>query len=200
MRKIIIYLALVFVALDAFAEEGATVQSLLGRVSQYVKQLGRYEVAFALRTGDYRAEGRYVVSGDAYYLTVGDAEVYSDGKVRYEVDNEREEVNVDVVDTSSHNILDNPTRCFDFAGSEYLSDVVRRDDKSVTIKLVSKDKSVEGEIFLTVDAATARPQDIEYRLYDDRFEVKITSIAKSKASPQKFDRNRYRNYEIIDFR
>ena len=61
-------------------------------------------------------------------------------------------------------------------------------------------EKVEGEIFLTLDAASKAPQQIEYRLYDEIFEVKITSLAKSKSSPAKFDRSLYRDYEIIDFR
>ena len=120
--------------------------------------------------------------------------------MRYEVDNEREEVNIDVVDASSRNILDNPTRCFDFVGSDYRATVVAQDEKQITLKLVSTDEKVEGEIFLTLDAATFTPKEIEYHLYDERFNVKILSLAKTKSSPAKFDRSRYRNHEIIDFR
>ena len=54
----------------------------------------------------------YAVEGEGYYLVLGDAEVYCDGAVRYEVDNRRREVTIDVVDTDSRNILNNPASCF----------------------------------------------------------------------------------------
>lgn len=203
MRKIISLSLLLVLGLTAVAQAAADADTkdVLARLKQYIAKMGRYEAAFALQAGDYKAEGRYLVDGDTYHIVVGDiAEVYCDGKVRYEVDNEREEVNIDVVDASSRNILDNPTRCFDFVGSDYRATVVAQDEKQITLKLVSTDEKVEGEILLTVDAATYTPKEIEYHLYDERFNVKILSLAKTKSSPSKFDRSRYRNHEIIDFR
>ncbi|MBR4995954.1 MAG: hypothetical protein IKY82_07820 [Alistipes sp.] len=199
MRKILTILSLLL-SLPLMASNNSDAVALLGRLSKYVGQLGNYEVQFDMNAGEYSTRGYFRVAGDLYYISVGDAEVYSDGKVRYEVDNQHEEVYIDEVDTKSRNVLDNPTRCFDFAGTDYLSEVVRRDSGAATIKLVSKDKSVEGEIYLTIKESTAEPLAIEYRLYDDRFNVKVCSIAKSKTSPAKFDRSRYRDYEIIDFR
>lgn len=201
MRKIISLSLLLVLGLTAVAQTANDAKNVLTGLKQYIAKLGRYEAAFALQAGDYKDEGRYLVDGDTYHIVVGNiAEVYCDGKVRYEVDNEREEVNIDVVDASSRNILDNPTRCFDFVGSDYRATVVAQDEKQITLKLVSTDEKVEGEILLTVDAATYTPKEIEYHLYDERFNVKILSLAKTKSSPAKFDRSRYRNHEIIDFR
>lgn len=201
MRKIISLSLLLVFGLTTVAQAADDAKGVLVGLSQYIAKLGRYEATFSLQVGDYKAEGRYMVDGNSYYIVVGDAaEVYCDGKVRYEVDKEREEVNIDVVDASSRNILDNPTRCFDFVGSDYSAVVTERGEKQVTLKLVSTDEKVEGEIFLTVDAATYNPIEIEYRLYDERYNVKILSLAKTKSSPAKFDRSRYRDYEIIDFR
>lgn len=200
MRKISILLLSLFASLNLAAQE-QTASVVLDALSQYITKLGRYEAAFTLQVGDYEADGRYMVDGSAYHIVVGStAEVYCDGKVRYEIDKEREEVNIDVVDASSRNILDNPTRCFDFVGSDYVAEIVARDAKSLTLKLVAADEKVEGEIFLTLDAVSNAPQGIEYRLYDESFNVKIISLAKSKSSPAKFDRTNYRDYEIIDFR
>ena len=201
MRKIISLSLSLVLGLTAVVQAAAATKDVLAGLKQYIAKMGRYEAAFALQAGNYKAEGRYLVDGDTYHIVVGDiAEVYCDGKVRYEVDYEREEVNIDVVDALSRNILDNTTRCFDFVGSDYRATVVAQDEKQITLKLVSTDEKVEGEIFLTVDAVTYTPKEIEYRLYDERFNVKILSLVKSKSSPSKFDRSRYRNYEIIDFR
>ena len=128
MRKMIIYLLAVLltgvVALQGVmaatpSAQDEQVGQLLERVAQYVKRLGAYSADFKVVAGDYTTRGRYDVSGDRYYIVLDNAEVYSDGHVRYEVNGERKEINVDVVDISSHNILDNPTRCFDFVGSDY---------------------------------------------------------------------------------
>jgi outer membrane lipoprotein-sorting protein len=201
MRKIISLSLLLFLGLSAVAHTADNAKGVVADLAQYITKLGRYEATFKLQVGDYVADGRYMVEGNTYHIIVGSAaEVYCDGKVRYEVDKEREEVNIDVVDASSRNILDNPTRCFDFVGSDYRATVVAQDEKQITLKLVSTDEKVEGEIFLTVDAATYTPKEIEYCLYDERFNVKILSLAKPKSFLSKFDRSRYRNYEIIDFR
>ena len=147
MRKIISLSLLLIMGLTTVAQAADDAKGVLVGLSQYIAKLGRYEAAFKLQVGDYIADGRYMVEGNAYHIVVGSAaEVYCDGKVRYEVDKEREEVNIDVVDASSRNILDNPTRCFDFVGSDYSAIVVERSEKQVTLKLVSTDEKVEGEI------------------------------------------------------
>ena len=92
-------------------------------VKEYVSELGRYQVKFNVLAGDLIYVGEYGVDGDSYYIKMDDVEVYSDGKLRYEVDNKRKEVSIDMVDLQSHNILDNPTRCFDFAESEYRAEI-----------------------------------------------------------------------------
>ncbi len=175
-------------------------QALLRRTAEYVASLGRYEARFEITAGDYSAEGCYTVDGDAYYIAVDRAEVYSDGKSRYEVDNDRREVNVDDVDTSSRNILDNPTRCFDFVGTDYDAEVTSSTDTEATLRLRSRDEAVEGEIYLTVDRATGRPRHIAYVLYDDRIEVEVTGLGSSREAVRRYDGKAYGGYETIDFR
>jgi hypothetical protein len=143
MRKIISLSLLLFLGLSAVAQTADNAKDVVADLAQYITKLGRYEATFKLQVGDYVAEGRYMVDGNVYHIIVGSAaEVYCDGKVRYEVDKEREEVNIDVVDASSRNILDNPTRCFDFVGSDYSAIVVERGEEQVTLKLVSTDEKV----------------------------------------------------------
>lgn len=92
---------------------------ILAGVRDGFRALGAYGVSFEVRSDEYVTRGRYAVEGEGYYLVLGDAEVYCDGAVRYEVDNRRREVTIDVVDTDSRNILNNPVHAFDFLGSEY---------------------------------------------------------------------------------
>ena len=209
MRKTIIYLLAVLltgvVALQGVmaatpSAQDEQVGQLLERVAQYVKRLGAYSADFKVVAGDYTTRGRYDVSGDRYYIVLDNAEVYSDGHVRYEVNGERKEINVDVVDISSHNILDNPTRCFDFVGSDYVADIQRREAGRITIHLRSADSSVGGDIYLTIDSSSARPIRLEYHLYDDVIEVDIISLSALKGGVKTFSERAYSGYDMIDFR
>ncbi len=198
MRRFITTICLLMLSWSAAAEEG--VWQILQRVSDYMGPQKGYEVRFAIKAEGYNTEGRYCVKGDSYYIEVADAEVYSDGKVRYEVDNIRREVNVDNMDSNSRNIMDNPTRCFDFVEEDYTAEIVKRDANNITLRLQSKDKSVEGEIYLTVNSDSGAPQRVEYLLYDDRMCVEVVAINRAAGNVKSFARSAYKDYEMIDFR
>lgn len=190
--------ALMLPLVAAAADDEA--QTLLRRTADYISSLGRYTARFGITAGEYASQGSYTVDGDAYYIEVDGAGVYCDGKIRREVDNERREVNVDAVDGASRNILDNPTRCFDFVGTDYEAEVSSRTASETTLHLRSRDASVEGDIYLTVETATGRPRHITYVLYDDRIEVAVESLEPSREAVRRYDAKRYSDYETIDFR
>lgn len=190
--------ALMLPLVAAAADDEA--QTLLRRTADYISSLGRYTARFGITAGEYSSQGSYTVDGDAYYIEVDGAEVYCDGKTRYEVDNGRREVNVDSVEGASRNILDNPTRCFDFVGTDYEAEVSSRTASDTTLHLRSRDASVEGDIYLTVETATGRPRHITYVLYDDRIEVAVESLEPSREAVRRYDAKRYSDYETIDFR
>lgn len=190
--------ALMLPLVAAAADDGA--QTLLRRTADYISSLGRYTARFGITAGEYASQGSYTVDGDAYYIEVDGAEVYCDGKTRREVDNERREVNVDAVESSSRSILDNPTRCFDFVGTDYDAEVTSSTASETTLHLRSRDESVEGDIYLTVETATGRPRHITYVLYDDRIEVAVESLEPSREAVLRYDAKRYSDYETIDFR
>lgn len=190
--------ALMLPLVAAAADDGA--QTLLRRTADYISSLGRYTARFGITAGEYASQGSYTVDGDAYYIEVEGAEVYCDGKTRREVDNERREVNVDAVEGTSRSILDNPTRCFDFVGTDYDAEVTSSTASETTLHLRSRDESVEGDIYLTVETATGRPRHITYVLYDDRIEVAVESLEPSREAVRRYDAKRYSDYETIDFR
>ena len=198
MRRVLMMFSALIVCYSAIADGGA--MQVVQRVARYVKSLGGYEVNFILTSGEYAAKGYFSVEGDAYYMNVGVAEVYSDGKVRYEVDNERREINVDYVNLSSRNILDNPTRCFDFVGSDYTVRSEQARGEDITLSLSSENKDNVGVIRLVSDAKTGRPSALEYEMYDEKVKVNILSIEGNKKPIKRFEQANYRNYEIIDFR
>ena len=100
------------VAQSAAASRAA---EIVGALSAKFRALNAYEVGFTLTSGDYSVSGSYRVEGERYTLRVGDAEVFADGKVRYEVDRARREVTVVEVDTASRNLLTDPVHAFEFA-------------------------------------------------------------------------------------
>ena len=198
MRKILMLILALFATMAAMADGGAL--QVVQRVARYVKSLGAYEVNFLLTSGEYAAKGYFQVDGDMYYMRVGGAEVYSDGKVRYEVDNERKEINIDNVSLESHNILDNPTRCFDFVGSDYSIKSEAERGENITLSITPKNEEQVGTIRLVSDIKSGRPESLEYEMYDEKVKVQILSIGQSKEPMKSFRESNYDDYEIIDFR
>ena len=197
MRKIVTILALMLMcAVYAMAQGSA---AAVGRVARYVEQLGSYDAQFDIEAEGFEASGSYAVAGDAYHIKLQQAEVFSDGKCRYEVDHERKEVNIDVVDLSSRNVLDNPTRCFDFVGEDYDVEIVDEAAERVTLRITAREDAFEGEIFLTADLK-GKPLRLEYKLYDDVITVKVTSIASRKTKIASYSQSMFKDYDVIDFR
>ena len=198
MRKILMLILALFATMAAVADGGAL--QVVQRVARYVKSLGVYDVNFLLTSGEYAAKGYFQVEGDMYYMRVGGAEVYSDGKVRYEVDNERKEINIDNVSLDSHNILDNPTRCFDFVGSDYSIKSEAERGENITLNITPKNEEQIGIIRLVSDTKSGRPESLEYEMYDEKVKVQILSIGRSKEPMKRFRESDYGDYEIVDFR
>ena len=116
MRQLIITLALALSTLCA-----ANAQSAEEWLAKLDNSLGeRYAMHIAVTVAkEAPITGYFMVEGDAYYISLGIMEVYSDGKLRYEINNERKEVSEDRVDLKSHDLLTNPTRAFSFLDSEF---------------------------------------------------------------------------------
>jgi len=161
-----------------------------------------YAVRFEVATADYRSSGSYVVEGEAYSLELGDAEVFCDGKVRYEVDNGRLEVTILDVDRRSRNILNNPVRAFDFLGSEYTPSLVSEADGRAVVRLTpaAGNDSPAGDVTLTVDTATMRPRSLSYDYDGEQVLVNVLEVAPLAGHVRRFDPKNYEGYEFIDFR
>ena len=176
--------------------------AILAGVSDGFRALGAYGVSFEVRSDEYVTRGRYAVEGENYYLVLGDAEVYCDGAVRYEVDNRRREVTVTEVDTASRNILNNPVRAFDFLGSEYTPSLVSEADGRAVVRLTpaAGNDSPAGDVTLTVDTATMRPRSLSYDYDGEQVLVNVLEVAPLAGHVRRFDRKNYADYEFIDFR
>ena len=175
---------------------------ILAGVSDGFRTLGAYGVSFEVRSDEYVTRWRYAVEGEGYYLVLGDAEVYCDGAVRYEVDNRRREVTIDVVDTDSRNILNNPVHAFDFLGSEYAASLVGEQEGHAVVRLTPApgNTSSAGNIVLTVDTAAMRPVSLRYDYDGEQVQVSVLGIKPLETPLKAFAKDNYAGYEFIDFR
>lgn len=176
---------------------------ILGRVADGFRTMKRYTVRFEIVADDYRTAGGYAVSDGNYRLYLGDdAEVFSDGKVRYEVDHRRGEVTISEVNRSSRNILDNPVRAFDFLDSEYAFTLEWERNGRACVRLTPTDGSnaASGEVTLTVDTASMRPLSLAYDYDGERVDVSVEAIEPNADAYRAFDRKACDGYEFIDFR
>lgn len=205
MKKFIAFIFTLLCAANVCAQSDDSAKVLIGRLSEKIRAMENYEVEFNVKSGDQTIKGYYAVSGEKYYISIGDAEVYCDGSARYEVNPQNKEVTVDAVDTKSHNILTNPTRAFDFIDGEFTFATVGTADGATTVKLTSTaENAALGTIFVTIDNATAQPRSLTYDVDGDQIVVEIASLDEMVGmvdiSMFTFDKGNYRGYEIVDFR
>lgn len=205
MKKFIALIFTLLCAANVCAQSDDSAKVLIGRLSEKIRAMENYEVEFNVKSGDQTIKGYYAVSGEKYYISIGDAEVYCDGGARYEVNPQNKEVTVDAVDTKSHNILTNPTRAFDFIDGEFTFATVGAADGATTVKLTSTaENAALGTIFVTIDNATAQPRSLTYDVDGDQIVVEIASLDEMVGmvdiSMFTFDKGNYRGYEIVDFR
>lgn len=205
MKKFIAFIFTLLCAANVCAQSDDSAKVLMGRLSEKIRAMENYEVEFNVKSGDQTIKGYYAVSGEKYYISIGDAEVYCDGGARYEVNPQNKEVTVDAVDTKSHNILTNPTRAFDFIDGEFTFATVGSTDGATTVKLTSTaENAALGTIFVTIDSTTAQPRSLTYDVDGDQIVVEIASLDEMVGmvdiSMFTFDKGNYRGYEIVDFR
>lgn len=185
----------------AFAVAQPQPSEILGKLSAYFRSLGGYRVAFEVTTDDGVFPGYYTVGGDRYYMVLGDAEVYGQGDIRYEVDNAKCEVIIDRVDTTAHNLLNNPTRAFDFLNDEFSAEVMGDADGRTTVRLTPRERNAAtSAIDVVADTATGRPRSVSYLFDGERIHIVIRSVTAEKTAPACFDKTKYAGYESIDFR
>lgn len=204
MKKVIVFIFTLLCTINTWAQ-GDDAKDLISRLSEQIRSMENYEVSFTVNSGDQKIKGYYAVSGEKYYISIGDAEVFCDGGARYEVNPQNKEVTIDAVDTKSHNILTNPTRAFDFIDGEFAFEMVGTNNGITTIKLTSTAENVAlGVIFVAMDAATAQPRSLTYDVDGAQIAIEVAAIDELTGmvdiSMFTFDKNNYRGYEIVDFR
>lgn len=205
MKRVIALIFTVLCAMNVMAQNGNDdAKALIGKLSEQMRSMENYEVSFTVVSGEQKVKGYYAVSGEKYYISIDDAEVFCDGGARYEVNPANKEVTVDAVDTKSHNILTNPTRAFDFVDGDFNFEMVATNATSTTIKLTPKENNALGIIFVDMQCEPVKPTALAYEYDGQTIKIEINSLDEMTGmvdiSMFTFDKNNYRGYEIVDFR
>ncbi|MDE6862061.1 MAG: hypothetical protein K2J31_04885 [Alistipes sp.] len=174
----------------------------LGELSRTMK--GRYGVGFTMEMqGAQPMEGYYAVDGDNYYLTLGVSEVYGDGKLRYEINIERKEVTEDRVNIGSFDLLNNPTRAFDFVDAEFISEIESETaDGALIVLQPRKSGDAISRIRISVRRTShgVEPSSVEYDFDGDRITIGLKGIEfGAGVEVRRWNAKAYRAYEMISF-
>ena len=146
--------------------------------------------------------GYFMVDGDGYYISLGIMEVYSDGKVRYEINNERKEVSEDRVDLKSHDLLTNPTRAFSFLDSEFKMAMRSAHDANTKyIDLTPREDIGITTITLALKRSGARvmPEAVSYYYDGDVVTITMQLIDATSWKLPRWNKASYAAYDIVSF-
>ena len=153
-------------------------------------------------SADGTLSGYLMIDGDGYYLTLGAMEVYSDGKLRYEINNERKEVTEDRVNLESSDLLTNPTRAFDFVDEQFEVSVKSSDMQGAELYVVPRDENM-GISNITLSLVNTKsgvqPKRIVYDYDGEVVTIELTMVDTSDKRLPRWDKGSYRAYDIVSF-
>ena len=197
-------------ALCCYADSNS--DKLLLQLSSKLNKLETYKATFnVIVDGDDIGVGEYLVDGDKFYIEILEKQIFSDGKVQYDVNNDEREVIIDKVDSKERDVLSNPANAFNELSTLYTHTYVGEIDilnqKYDLLKLVAKDKnSAIMYVDLYLNTISGLPYKIVYKVNDSEniIEVILNKIVKNVDSDNdgkfKFTKSKYKDYEFIDFR
>ena len=199
MKRIITSFVVVLCAIASVSAQSA--EQWLQKLNNSLGE--RYSMNLSVMVGEGDTmDGFFMVDGDGYYITLGVMEVYSDGELRYEVNNQRKEVVEDRVDLEACDLLSNPTRAFDFVPSEFRSEVISAANERVVLKLTPKSDAMGiSSITLTLAVAGSKvePKSISYDYDGEMVNISLTKLDSAETQLRKWDKTAYRAYDIVSF-
>lgn len=210
MKKMLMIFAATVAALAAKADD--TSERLIKSLNKKISAYEAYEARFTASAEGFMApaKGVYMVYGDSFYISVDPVEAYSDGRVKYEINEDNMEVVIDNVDPADKNILSNPARAFDFldgtfthsyAGTERFDGIL-----SDIVTLVPKKKIGLSRVDLVFNAKSGDLMALRYTVDGSSSMAVVVrldfigAVAPSEIKRYAYDKSKYADYEIIDFR
>ncbi len=193
MRRLIFTLFIII----GIATATASAQTLLDTFKNSIAALGEYRVEFTIELGEYKSSGSYIVSGDNFYITTPDIELYVADGVKYEVNSQNREIVVDSTESLGSDILSNPARCFDALSEQFkAADTTYKGLKAVCLT----PQEGSDRVVVTADGSCKLPKQIVYISSGEELVITINSISSFRDAFPLFKREKYPLYELIDMR
>ena len=190
-------------------------KSILDGFNKSMKSYPSLDIRFTFSTEDATSgrmesqDGRVLNKGNAFKLIMDEMEVYSDGKTKWTVMHDVDEINIQEVDSESHDLMDNPINFFtvnnkDFTYS-YKGSVIIAGKEMEKIEFKPKDKrAAYSAVELQIEKSTQYPYQISYIGKEgENYSVKVKSFtpnAKIEDVQLVFKKESYSGYEIVDLR
>lgn len=193
MRKFLLTLFL-FTSLSVMADERG--EKRLNTIANYYSTMGSYTVSFTLSAGGGEQKGELVVSGDSSYMRIADTEVFVDGGIRYEVRGASKEIIIDKAELYEKELL-NPTNGFASLKANYNVEECEMEG-AVAVRLTPK-KSGETIYIITGNGGVSIAK-VRYSSGDNRAEMSVVRCQKSSGTIPTFSKDRYKGFDLIDFR
>lgn len=161
----------------------------------------RYALFMRVDAYGEQMNGYFIVEDDSYYIQLGIMEVYSDGKLRYEINNERKEVTEDRVNLSSRDLLTNPTRAFEFVEEEFTASISENIHNGVILKLEPKQSADITAVYVSVVWRDGRIVPLSIKYDYDGEEVAIALIMSDVATAvmPRWSVDTYKTYDMVSF-
>ena len=182
-----------------------TAKEWLNQLEESMDERYAYTLTVVVEASDSEnvLAGSVMVEGDSYYMSLEAMEVYSDGKLRYEINNERKEVTEDRVNLMSHDLLTNPTRAFDFAPEEFdITLVFSHNDEIARLALTPRDEDygvTTIELALVREGDRVCPLQIAYDYDGDRVVISLREYESREWVLPVWSEANYRAYDIVSF-
>ena len=193
MRRIAL-ITLLFAASLAMANERG--EARLKRISTHYSALGAYKVEFKLRASDGVQKGELMVVDKNSYMRVGDTEVYVVDSSRYEVRTSTKEIIVDRADLYEKDLL-NPMNGFSNIAADYNIEECEREG-SLAVRLSPKQSGETIYVILAADGESILK--VQYSSGEHNAEMVLESCYKTSQPLPRFSKERYKGFELIDFR
>ena len=161
----------------------------------------RYALFMKVDAYGEEMNGYFMVEDDSYYIQLGMMEVYSDGKLRYEVNNERKEVTEDRVNISSRDLLTNPTRAFEFVEEEFTASISESIHNGAILKFVPKQSADITAVYVSVVWQDGRivPLAIKYDYEGEEVAIALVMADVESAVLPRWKAATYKSYDFVSF-
>ncbi len=198
MRRIMMICVALMTVVAASAQQSA---------EQWLKALNSslgecYAMRVEVNTSADTMSGYYMVDGDSYYIELEQMEVYCNGKVRHEINNSRKEVTVDSVDPGSGDLLQNPTRAFDFVADEFKMSVAETTPTGCVVSLMPLDSSsgiVEIILVLQRNGSKVLPKNILYDYDGECYAIELEMVDVGATKLPRWNKESYSDYDMVSF-